>query len=90
MKNRNNPIDTLGDINAEIKRLKELKELLREEIEAMGQGTHEGEEYQAEVSSYDKGTLDMKAVRAKLSHQFIRANTNTISVTNVKVTRLEE
>jgi hypothetical protein len=50
-----------------------------------GPGAYEGELFRATVSQFERSTLDMDAVRAKLSPQFIRANTSISEVTTVRV-----
>jgi hypothetical protein len=81
------PIDLLGEINAEIAKLEIVKSRLRDKIAKKGAGSYEGELFRATVSVYDKKTLDMKAVKRKLSPQFIRANTKTKKgVVRVEVT----
>ena len=45
-------------------------------LKSQGTGTYEGTEHYAVVSEVTRKTLDMKAVRAKLSGQFIQDNTN--------------
>lgn len=50
-----------------------------------GAGRYEGVLWDATVSVYDRNSLDMDAVRAKLSHQFITANTTTTEVRKVKM-----
>jgi hypothetical protein len=80
------PIDLLGEINAEIAKLEIIKKRLRDQIVEKGVGSYEGELFRATVSVYDRETLDQKAVRAKLSRQFIKANTKTTEVTKVEVT----
>lgn len=61
------PIDRLGDIRAEIARLKEIEAFLIDEVKALGAGAHEGDAYRAAVSVIeDRKTLDPKAAEAKL------------------------
>lgn len=61
------PIDRLGDIKAEIARLKEIETLLVEEIKGLGAGAHDGAAYRANVIvTEDRQTLDPKAAEAKL------------------------
>lgn len=81
----NNPIDRLGALKAQIAELEAEEAALRDEIIAMGLGPHEGELFRATVSVGERNTLDMDAVRAKLSRQFIQANTTTQTVTTVRI-----
>jgi hypothetical protein len=61
------PVDRLGEIRAEIARLKEIEAFLIEEVKALGVGVHEGAAYRAAVSIVeDRNTLDVKAAEAKL------------------------
>lgn len=78
-------IDRLGEIKAKIAELKKEEEALRDEIVALGVGTHEGDLFRVSVSITERETLDMAAVREHLSRQFIQAHTNITSVTTVKV-----
>ena len=59
----------------------ENKKKLIAEIKAQGPGKYEGESHVLTVTVAERSTLDMKAVRAKLSAQFIRAHTNIKEVT---------
>ena len=54
---------------------KEEKDLIAE-MKVSGAGVYQGTEHYIVVSESTRKTLDMKAVRAKLSRQFIQANTN--------------
>ena len=71
-------IDKLGDVDAQaaplIARIGELKAAI---IIKGGEGRHAGTRYDATVSIYEQERLDMDAVRAKLTPQFIRAHTTT-------------
>jgi hypothetical protein len=61
------PVDRLGEIRAEIARLKEIEAFLIEEVKALGVGAHEGAAYRAAVSIVeDRNILDVKAAEAKL------------------------
>jgi hypothetical protein len=81
----NNPIDALGAIKAQIADLEAQEAILREAVLALGDGKHEGELFRVTVTTVDRATLDMSAVRAKLSPQFITAHTIVKQVTSVKV-----
>src|SRR5262245_41865195 len=78
-------IDRLGYLRAEIAALKIQEKALQSVLIEQGPGAYEGEEFRATVSVSDRASLDMAAVRAKLSPQFIRANTSYTSVTMVRV-----
>jgi hypothetical protein len=78
-------IDRLGQLKAQLAELareeKELKAVLVEQ----GEGAYEGQLFRVTVSYSERETLDMDAVREKLSAQFIRAHTRTTPVTSVRV-----
>jgi hypothetical protein len=79
-------VDTIGGIKAriapELARLKEMEAQLK----AHGNGRYKGAHYEAKVFAQERNTLDMAAVREKLSPQFITAHTTTTEVTILKVT----
>lgn len=79
-------VDELGAIQAEIADLQDQAKAFRAKLVEAGVGTHEGALFSASVSETERNTLDMRAVRLKLTRQFIVANTNVTSVTTVKVT----
>jgi hypothetical protein len=78
-------IDRLGVILAQKAELIAEEKLLKGVLVDNGAGAYEGDFYRATVSIAERGTLDMKAVREKLTAQFIRAHTNVTEVTTVKV-----
>jgi D-serine deaminase-like pyridoxal phosphate-dependent protein len=78
-------IDRLGFIKAQIAELLREEKELKATLIARGPGAYEGSLYRATVSESERETLDMDAVRAKLSPQFISANTNTTQVVMVRV-----
>lgn len=84
--NSNHPIDALGKLKAQIAELEAQEKILRGEVIALGAGRHEGQLYCVTVTLSERNTLDMEAVRKKLSPQFIAAHTRTTEVTTVKVT----
>lgn len=81
-----NVIDRLGELKARIAALEAEEKTLRAEVTALGVGAHEGEYYRATVSQFERGTLDMEAVKKKLSEQFKRAHTIYKEIITVKVT----
>ena len=81
----NNPIDALGQLKAQIAELEKQEKILRGEVIALGAGRHEGQLYCVTVTISERNTLDMEAVRNKLSPQFIAAHTRTTEVTTLKV-----
>ena len=61
------PVDRLGDIKAEIARLKEIEAFLTDEIKDLGAGAHEGDTFRATVSEIaERQSLCPKAAEAKL------------------------
>lgn len=79
-------VDRIGDLAAKIAPLAEKLEELKAELAAKGRGHYEGTRYDATVSVFDRVTLDMKAVRSKLSSQFIRAHSTKSVVVQVRTT----
>ena len=79
-------VDHLGVIKARIAELKTEEHRLRTILIESGPGAYEGEFYRATVSESERHTLDMDAVRAKLSAKWIAKHLNTTEVTIVKVT----
>jgi hypothetical protein len=83
--NTSTMIDEFGLICAQAADLENRKKKLRQIlIAAIGEGAAEGDLYRVTISVADRETLDMDAVRAKLSPQFIAAHTNKAEVTTVK------
>ena len=86
------PVDRLGDIKAEIARLKEIEAFLTDEIKALGAGAHEGDLFRATVSEVaERQSLDVKAAEAKLrelgvdGRWFSKNQKTTKGYTTVKV-----
>ena len=78
-------VDQIGLIKAQIApQLEQLKEL-EAKLKANGPGVYTGTHFDATISTHDRDSLDMAAVRDKLSPQFIRAHTKTTKVTTLKV-----
>jgi hypothetical protein len=78
-------IDDLGRVKAQLADLARREKELKEQIVELGEGSHEGDLFRATVSFSERETLDMEAVREKLTSQFIRAHTRTTPVTTVRV-----
>lgn len=81
-----NIVDRIGALKASIAPLEKQLKKLQDELKARGAGRYEGELYDASVILSTRESLDMAAVRAKLSHQFITANTRETEVVTLKVT----
>jgi hypothetical protein len=83
--NLTSTVDRLGQLKAQMAELaaeeKELKAVLVEH----GPGAYDGLMFRATISVADRNTLDMDAVREKLSPQFIAAHTRVTEVTTLKV-----
>ena len=83
--NLTSAIDRLGNVKAQIAALKKEEDALKAVLIDNGPGAYEGDTWRATVSVADRETLDMEAVREKLTPQFIRAHTNVTEVTSVRV-----
>ncbi len=84
--NMSTAIDRLGELKAQIADLQREEKALKAIMTEIGPGAYEGDLFRVTVSSFERETLDMEAVRAKLSPQFIRAHTTVTPVTAVRVT----
>lgn len=85
MSNTATLIDDFGLLSAQIAELEAKKKVVRDQlIDALGDGAFEGTFYRVTISMGVRKTLDMEAVREKLSDQFIRAHTNESVVITVK------
>jgi hypothetical protein len=78
-------IDALGALKAQIADLEKKEKALKDSLLDLDPGAYEGEFFRLSISVADRGNLDMKAVREKLSPQFIAAHTTTKSVRTLKV-----
>lgn len=78
-------IDRLGALLAQIANLEAEEKAIKQELIALGAGSYDGDVFSVTVSMPIRGTLDMKAVRAKLSQQFITAHTTDKVVPTVRV-----
>lgn len=83
--NKRELVDTLGAIKAEIANLTAQEKVLKDKLIALGESAIDGELFRATISTSERATLDMEAVRAKLSPQFITAHTNVSTVTAIRV-----
>lgn len=79
-------IDELGQLKAQIAELKKREDELKDILESAGITKAEGELFRVSITESVRETLDMEAVRAKLSPQFIRAHTKETRYTTVRVT----
>ena len=78
-------IDALGELKAQIAALELKEKELKKALGDLNPGAYEGELFRLSISETERETLDMKAVREKLSPQWMRAHTN---VTNVRTLRV--
>lgn len=76
--------DEYGEICAQIAALKIKQDELKKKIIGSGVRELEGNLFRISVSTCEVETLDMEAVRAKLSVQFITAHTNRVERTTVR------
>lgn len=77
-------IDDLGGLRAEMAELLKKEKEIKKQLNELGVGTFEGDLYRVAIFDSVRKVLNMKAVRAKLSPQFIRANTKEVPVRNFK------
>lgn len=80
-----NQVDDLGYLNAQIADLQKKAEHIKDELGKLRPGPYEGRLFRATVSKHKALRLDMKAVKKKLSRQFIKANSIETKVTTVRV-----
>lgn len=78
-------VDELGALKAQAASLALREKAIKEILVAKGDSDFEGDNYRATISYSERETLDMAAVRAKLSPQFIVAHTKTTEVVVLKV-----
>jgi len=78
-------VDELGALKAQAASLAQREKAIKEILVAQGQPEYEGDLFRATVSYSERETLDMAAVRAKLSQQFITAHTKVTEVVSLKV-----
>jgi hypothetical protein len=82
-------IDTLALIRKQIATLEKRESIVKAKIVSrFGEGYFEGDEFSATIIVADRDNLDMNAVRAKLTPQFIKAHTTTQEVTTVRTAEL--
>lgn len=79
-------VDEIGELRAQIAPLAERLEAFEAALKAKGPGDYAGERFESKVFTQERSNLDMKAVREKLSAQFIRAHTTTKVVSVLKTT----
>jgi len=81
-----NIVDRIGALKAQIAPLEKQLKKLQDELKARGAGNYEGVMYDANVSIGTRSQLDMDAVRAKLTPQFMVAHTTETEVVTLRIT----
>lgn len=79
-------VDEIGLLKAQIAPLEAKLKAAQAKLKEHGDGRYEGTLWAATVSTSERESLDLDAVREKLSRQFIAAHTRTSEVVTVKVT----
>jgi len=79
-------VDKIGDLKAQIAKLESQYNADVGVLKAMGVDRYYGDLFEVNVFDQEQSRLDMEAVRAKLSSQFISAHTTTKQVRIAKVT----
>ena len=69
-------VNKLAQVRAEIAHLKKVEAEYVRAMKESGSGTYKGDKHYVVISPVERKTLDLKAVRKKLSRQFISAHTN--------------
>ena len=83
--NLSKTIDALGALKAQIAELEIQEKALKAALGDLDPGAYEGDLFRVSISQSERETLDMEAVRAKLSPQFIAAHTRVTPVRTVRV-----
>jgi len=78
-------VDELGRVKAQVADLKVLEKELRDQVEALGEGAHDGHVFRATVEVADRETLNAAKVKATLTAAQLRACTQLTQVISVKV-----
>lgn len=86
-------VDEIGQLKAEIAPLKKRLDMLSDVLKSKGDGNYAGALYDANVATSIRSLLDMDAVRAKLSPQFMAAHSTEsesiiLRVTAKKLTKI--
>lgn len=78
-------IDDYALLKAQMADLETKIKPLHDEIVALGAGAYEGIFYRVTVSQSERANLDQKAVKKKLSRQFIKSHTSYTPVTTIRI-----
>ena len=73
-------VDQIATLSAEIAERNAEKTRLIDALKLYGEGTYEGSEHYVLVRVSERATLDLSAVRKKLTRQFIAAHTRVTEV----------
>jgi hypothetical protein len=79
-------VDRLGAVQSQITRLQEQEAWLKRTMIDLGNDRYYGKNFQAVIARFKRTTLDMTAVRNRLSRQFIKAHSTTRKIVQVTVT----
>lgn len=79
-------VDQIGTLKADIAPLEQKLKKLQNILKDAGDGRYEGSLFDATVFTSLRTSLDMDAVRAKLSPQFIVAHTRETETVTIKIT----
>ena len=82
-------IDRLGALNETLKSLKTEADAIKVELKKAGIEHADGDDFHLDVITQERSYLDQKAVKAKLSSQFLTAHTRVSTVRSYKVVRRE-
>ena len=80
-------IDQIIDLDQQIAELKSQQQTLIASYKKAGAGKYQGKRGVLTISVAERKTLDMKAVRSKLSPQFITAHTKLQEVISARITK---
>ena len=83
-------IDRLGSLNEQIKSLQSQADSIKKALKVAGVEHADGRDFHLDVVTQERSYLDQKAVKAKLSPQFLAAHTRTSTVRSFKVTRIQQ
>lgn len=78
-------VDALGVLKSKIADLQIQEKEIRDRLIARGVGSYEGQLFRATIYQSDRETLDLVAVRRKLTARFIKAHTCVTEVITVRV-----
>lgn len=79
-------VDQIGNLKARLAPDLETLEGLENQLKALGDNKYSGNLWDASVSSFQRANLNMDKARAKLSPQFLRANTKYSTVVRLTMT----